>query len=115
MLFTELVVAISPSGRPMAGQSFSLTCSLSGGASLQPTLSYQWTREGGSLMTSTATLNFNILYLSDVGQYSCQVILPSSKFEGEHTVAAQYTIDFMSKCHYNYMCSIDSISHGQRM
>ncbi|XP_064386241.1 P-selectin-like isoform X3 [Halichondria panicea] len=56
-----LQLVISPRGVPMAGQSFSLTCSLSGGASLQPTLSYQWTREGESLMTSTATLNFDTL------------------------------------------------------
>ena len=97
MMFTELVVEGTPSGIPMAGQSFSLTCSLTGGASLQPTLSYQWTREGGSLMTSTATLNFDTLYLSDAGQYSCQVILTSSQLEGEHTVAAHYTIEFMSK------------------
>ncbi|XP_064386240.1 P-selectin-like isoform X2 [Halichondria panicea] len=58
---TCLQLVISPRGVPMAGQSFSLTCSLSGGASLQPTLSYQWTREGESLMTSTATLNFDTL------------------------------------------------------
>ena len=86
---------------PMAGQSFSLTCSLSGGASLQPTLSYQWTREGGSLMTSTATLNFDTLYLSNAGQYSCQVILTSSQLEGGHTVAAHYTIEFRSKLLYD--------------
>ncbi|XP_064386204.1 uncharacterized protein LOC135334805 isoform X2 [Halichondria panicea] len=92
----QLLAVISPSGGPMAGQSFSLTCSLSGGASLQPTLSYQWTREGGSLMTSTATLNFDTLYLSDAGQYSCQVILTSSQLEGGHTVAAHYTIEFMT-------------------
>ncbi len=97
VMFTELLAVISSSGVPMAGQSFSLTYSLSGGASLQPTLSYQWTREGGSLMTSTATLNFDTLYLSDAGQYSCQVILTSSQLEGEHTVAAHYTIKFRSK------------------
>ncbi|XP_064392448.1 uncharacterized protein LOC135340080 isoform X2 [Halichondria panicea] len=95
-IYTAIQVVISPSGGPMAGQSFSLTCSLSGGVSLQPTLSYQWTREGGSLMTSTATLNFDTLYLSDAGQYSCQVILTSSQLEGEHTVAAHYTIEFMT-------------------
>ena len=99
-MFTELLVMISPSGGPMAGQSFFLTCFLSGEASLQPTLSYQWTREGGSLMTSTATLNFDTLYLSDAGQYSCQVILTSSQLEEEYTVAAHYTIEFMSMCFF---------------
>ncbi len=49
-------------------------------------------------MTSTATLNFDTLYLSDAGQYSCQVILTSSQLEGQHTVAAHYSIHFMSKC-----------------
>ncbi len=97
MMLTEFIAMISLSGIPMAGQSFSLTCSLTGGASLHPTLSYQWTREGGSLMTSTATLNFDTLYLSDADQYSCQVILTSSQLEGEHTVAAHYIIEFMSK------------------
>ncbi len=48
-------------------------------------------------MTSTATLNFDTLYLSDAGQYSCQVTLTSSQLEGEHTVAVHYTIEFMSK------------------
>ncbi len=48
-------------------------------------------------MTSTATLNFDTLYLSDAGQYSCQVIVTSSKLEGQHTVAAHYSIEFMSK------------------
>ncbi len=48
-------------------------------------------------MTNTATLNFDTLYLSDAGQYSCQVILTSSKLEGQHTVAAHYSIEFMSK------------------
>ena len=54
-------------------------------------------------MTSTATLNFDTLYLSDAGQYSCQVILTSSQLEGVHTVAAQYSIEFMSKLYvYRY-------------
>ncbi len=111
-MFTELLVVISPSGGPMAGQSFSLTCSLTGGASLQPTLSYQWTREGGSLMTSTATLNFDTLYLSDAGQYSCQVILTSSQLEGQHTVAAHYSIHFTSKCNlYIYVYVMFPIQH----
>ncbi len=60
-------------------------------------------------MTSTATLNFDSLYLSDAGQYSCQVILTSSQLEGERTVAAHYTIEFMSKCFY-YKACVDSIS-----
>ena len=119
-MFTELLAMISPSGGPMAGQSFSLTCSLTGGASLQPTLSYQWTREGGSLMTSTATLNFDTLYLSDAGQYSCQVILTSSQLEGQHTVAAHYSIHFMSECNLLLnvlLCvkHVDPISHYRRM
>ena len=63
-------------------------------------------------MTSTATLNFDTLYLSDAGQYSCQVILTSSQLEGEHTVAAHYTIEFMSKCNVVFV-AVDSISHEQ--
>ncbi|XP_064386180.1 sushi, von Willebrand factor type A, EGF and pentraxin domain-containing protein 1-like isoform X2 [Halichondria panicea] len=104
----QLIAVITSSGGPMAGQSFSFTCSLSGGASLQPTLSYQWTREGGLLMTSTATLNFDTLYLSDAGQYNCQVILTSSQLEGEHTVAAHYTIEFMT---LNIQLRLDGITN----
>ena len=57
--------------------------------------------EGGEVTkvtkTSTATINFDTLYLSDAGQYSCQVILTSSQLEGQHTVAAHYSIHFMSE------------------
>ena len=65
-------------------------------------------------MTNTATLNFDTLYLSDAGQYSCQVILTSSQLEGEHTVAAHYTIEFRSKLE-NLYNSTESIHESKTL
>ncbi len=92
---------VTPSGSPMAGQSFTLTCSLTGGDSLSPTVSYQW-RRGESLLTNSPILHFDSLYLSDVGQYSCVVILSSSLLDQEYTVTGTYNIEFISK--YVYKC-----------
>ncbi len=87
---------VTPSGSPMAGQSFTLTCSLTGGDSLSPTVSYQW-RRGESLLTNSPTFHFDSLYLSDTGQYRCVVRLSSSQLNQEHTVTETYSIDFASE------------------
>ena len=80
----------------MAGQSFTLTCSLTGGDTLSPTVSYQW-RRGESLLNNSPTLHFDFLYLSNAGQYSCVVTLSSSQLDQEYTVTETYDIDFASE------------------
>ncbi|XP_064386138.1 mucin-2-like isoform X3 [Halichondria panicea] len=71
-------VTLAPS--PMAGQSYSLTCTVTGAEALTPTISYQWFEGSSSrvmLPTTFADLTFDLLNLSDAGQYSCDVIVSS--------------------------------------
>ena len=78
----------------MAGQSFSLTCSVTGADSLAPTISYQWFR-GQSLVTSSLILSFDSLFLSDVGQYRCVATVRFGAYTQE--VSGSYNIQFQSK------------------
>ncbi len=75
----------------MAGQSYSLTCTMTGAESLSPTISYQWL-EGSSprvmLDTTSADLTFDPLNLSDAGQYSCDVIVSSPSVTSDLTASS---------------------------
>ena len=65
-----MTVAISASGIPIAGQSFTLTCTATTTLS-NPT--YQWFSDNGTLISSSAVLTINELQESNTGEYSCQV------------------------------------------
>ncbi len=54
------------------GASHSLTCTASGGASMNYT--YQWLRYDGDIVGETSsTISFSSLREADVGQYNCRV------------------------------------------
>ena len=66
----------------MLGQSgYSLTCEVTGDENLNPTITYQWTRDNGNTQTQVGTnsnsLSFSSLSLSDAGQYTCSVTVSS--------------------------------------
>ena len=65
-----VTVTITPSGTPVAGQSFTLTCQATT-ALASP--SYQWFDDGGNLVGNVFTLTLNPLLESNTGEYSCQV------------------------------------------
>ena len=74
------ILTLAPS--PMAGQSYTLTCVVTGGEALTPTISYQFTQDnpGQTRIRATQadpTLTFETLVLSDSGQYSCQATVTS--------------------------------------
>ncbi len=60
----------------MAGESYTLTCTVTGAESLNPTITYEWTR-GGTSVGSDSILIFNPLTLSSSGQYVCTVTVTS--------------------------------------
>ncbi len=68
---------ITSSGPPMAGQSYTLICSVTGAEALTPSITYEWTRGGSSVTGSESMLTFNSLTLSSSGQYVCTVIVTS--------------------------------------
>ena len=74
-------VQISDGGAiPTAGQKYILTCSVSGDENLNPTITYQWTKNNGTqtqVGTKSNTLVFLSLRLSDAGKYSCWATVSS--------------------------------------
>ncbi|XP_064386142.1 mucin-2-like isoform X2 [Halichondria panicea] len=77
-----LMATLTLAPSPMAGQSYSLACTLTGGDSLNPTITYQFTQDNPGQTRIRATqanpiLTFETLVLSDSGQYSCQATVTS--------------------------------------
>ena len=69
-----VTVAVSGDGTPTAGQSYTLTCSVSGAS----VTTYQWRKDGSVLQgETTEMLSFSPLRLSDAGQYTCEVTVNS--------------------------------------
>ena len=67
---------------PIAEESYSLTCTVSGVENLDPTIMYQWTKNNGTVIQVTNdfdsnTLSFPTLRVSDSGDYICKVSVSS--------------------------------------
>ncbi len=89
----------------MAGQSYTLTCTVTGAEALTPTISYQWFEETSSrvmLPTTSADLTFDPLNLSDAGQYSCDVIV----FVTSDLTASSGVEDLIIQSEYNRVCVV---------
>ena len=69
---------------PTAGENYLLTCSVSGAENLNPTTIYRWTKNGGTQVgTSSNTLFFTPLRLTDAASYVCEVIISSVYLAGD--------------------------------
>ncbi len=100
------VVTLAPS--PMAGQSYTLTCVLTGVESLSPTITYQWFKGStprAMLSTTFADLTLDPLNLSDAGQYSCDIIV-SSPFVTSDLTASSGVEDLIIQSEYNRVCVV---------
>ena len=63
---------------PVAGEKYTLTCRVSGAESLNPTITYQWTKNNDTVThTNSKTLLFSTLRVSDAGDYVCKVNVSS--------------------------------------
>ena len=92
-----VTVQISDSGvTPTAGESYALTCSVSGAENLNSSTTYQWTKNNGTqtqVGTKSSTLNFLSLRLSDTGQYSCLATVTVSSHHVINTTSRPYEIN----------------------
>ena len=91
---STLMAELTLDGSPVAGQNFSLTCSVTGTDSLSPTISYQFTQDNPGQTTvrgtqTTPTLTFDPLVLSDRGQYSCEVNVTSPYLTSPQVVSSE--------------------------
>ena len=66
----------------MVGQTgITLTCVITGADNINPTITYQWTRNDGSTQTpvgNSRVLTLSPLRLSNAGDYSCSVTISSN-------------------------------------
>ena len=85
-------VQITGSGAtPSLGQSYSLTCSVSGAS----VTTYQWRKDGSVIQGETTDmLSFSPLGVSDAGQYTCEVTVDGVMYSGEQdiTIASKIKI-----------------------
>ena len=74
-----VITAMVSGGTPTVGESYSLTCTVTGAGQLNPTITYQWFK-GTALVSgeTQSTLSFSSLSLSDAGQYRCDVTVSST-------------------------------------
>ena len=116
------IVRIIPSGDPMLGESYTLTCKVLVAEHLCPSITYQWIKNNSTVTQLEAppnSLSFSPLRLSDAGQYNCQVTINSSPFKINNiTVIGFHDIKFQSKLNsvcenfnrlrYLFLCSPSS-------
>ena len=88
---------ISDSGAtPTAGESYWLTCNVSGAENLNPTTTYRWTKNSGSGQTqigaNSNTLSFTPLRLTDAASYVCEVTISSSYLTSDITAVSSFGV-----------------------
>ena len=77
---------ISSSGAtPIAGQSYTLTCSVSEAT----VTTYQWRKDSIMLSETGQTLSFSPLRLSDAGQYICEITVDGVMHNDEEDVVIE--------------------------
>jgi hypothetical protein len=93
LLFVVLVsLQITGSvGTPTAGESYYLTCTVSGADLLgyNTVASYQWRKDGNILAGETVVvLSFSPFRLSHAGQYTCEVAVGNTTFSVTREIVA---------------------------
>ena len=91
-----MTVAVSGDGIPAAGQSYTLTCSVSGAS----VTTYQWRKDGTVLSETRPILSFSPLRLSDAGQYTCEVTVNSITLTDDENVVIMSKISILMHCLY---------------
>ena len=80
---------------------YSLTCDVSGAHNLNPSITYQWTKNNGSQtqiqVGADNVLSFSPLRLSDAGRYTCQATVRSSYLNNNITVMSSQDVTLQSE------------------
>ena len=84
------------------GQIYTLTCNVRVTDYLCPFISYQWTKNNGTITqleveTKSNTLSFSLLKLSDAGQYTCLATIRSFRISSDVTVMGTHEVRIQGK------------------
>ena len=94
---------------PIPGESYQLTCSVSGAENLNSTTTYRWTRNSGSGQTQVGansnTLSFTPLRLADAASYVCGVTVTSRYLTSDITAMNSFDVGIQCELMY-YSCYI---------
>ena len=87
----------------MLGQSYSLTCGVTGVENLDSSITYQWTKNNGTTQTQVPNgdipkiLSFSTLRFSDAGRYTCQATVSSPYLSNDITMMDTHDVRIQSK------------------
>ena len=97
-----MVVQIINTGIPTAGENYQLTCAVLGAENLNPTITYQWTKNNIQMQikSNSETLSFTPLRLSDAANYACTVTIASSYLTGDISVMNFQEVTVQSEHNY---------------
>ena len=100
-----VITAMVSGGTPIVGESYSLTCTVTGADQLNPTITYQWFKDNTVVSGETqSTLSFSSLSLSDAGQYRCDVTVSSTLLSQPITkMSNTQDLILQSKCNSSLM------------
>ena len=104
-----IITAMVSGGTPTVGESYSLTCTVTGADRLNTTITYQWFKDNTMVSGETqSTLSFSSLSLSDAGQYRCDVTV-SSTLLSQSIINMSNTQDLTLQSKYNSSLMICNI------
>ena len=87
----------------MLGQSgYSLTCDVNGTENLNPSITYQWTKNNGTqtqiqVGADPSVLSFSPLKLSDAGEYTCHATVSSPYLNSDLTLMNSQDVRIQSE------------------
>jgi hypothetical protein len=85
---------------PVLGQSYSITCGVTGAENLNPSITYQWTNNSGAQIGTNEVLSFSSFRFSDAGQYTCQATVGSPYLNDDITTTNTHDVRIQSKFGY---------------
>ena len=85
MFLSVSVEIIGSAAMPIAGESYSLTCNVSGVS----VTTYQWRKDDTVFPHTGQTLSFSSLRLSDAGHYTCNASVDGVMYSNGHNVTIE--------------------------
>jgi hypothetical protein len=101
-LFLVGTAQVIPSGAPILGQRYTVTCNVHVFGKLCPLIFYKWTKDNGTVAQLEAgiepnTLSLSPLRLSDAGLYTCLATVRSFRIANDVTVTGTHKVRIQGK------------------